>query len=221
MRNKMLLTFSVLMCFQMDMNAQVKVLQDVQQQVSVFPQHNGSKAVLSVAQVKTTLSSGKIVDGSLISLYDPKSHIFWWMHQLSDGVADPTSVMKDFLETYTFSVYPDVIACFTASGRTLSARTSQAHVDSLDEGLDQARAALPGKLSEFMSGSFLWFKEIPLAYTVDRSFFRGKNFGDPVVELTVGSASRSDSGWEIRISNDKGESKTISLTRDLQPKSSN
>jgi hypothetical protein len=89
-------------------------------------------------------------------------------------------------------------------------------VSSMDEGISKVHKLLPEELSGFMSGKTLEFQRVPLAQAVGQRFLDPKNFGDPGVRLTVGAVSRSDSGWRVEIKNDRGESKTVILSRDLK-----
>jgi hypothetical protein len=68
------------------------------------------------------------------------------MHQSSIGVSDPETVLKEFLNSVTFSVHRDQIACFSPNGRTLEVLTSVMRVSSMDEGVSKALRLLPDEL---------------------------------------------------------------------------
>lgn len=201
-----LIAFSLIAPFA---EAQVTVDRNVQQEIQVSSEAGSSTATLSVTQVQTVLPNGKVVDGSIIGLFDPSSRLFWWMHQSSTGASNPETVLKDFLDSFTCSVHSDQIACFVADGRTLEVRTSEMRASSMEEGVSMARNLLPIEL-----GATLEFQRVPLAQAVGQAFLSPKDFGDPGVRLTVGAIARSDSGWRVEIKNDRGESKTVILSRD-------
>jgi hypothetical protein len=196
--------------------AQVTTGRTASGEIAVRSDASDSKSILSTTQVQTKLPNGRLVDGSVITLYDPGSQLFWWTHQKSIGPADPESARKEFLGSYRCSVFPDEIACFTAEGRTLWSRISKTRVSSAEEGLAAVRAALPGELAKFESGEAMWFTEMPLAQTVGRTFFHPKNPGDPAVRLTIERIERLGNGWRVDIRNDKGESTRVAVSRDFK-----
>jgi hypothetical protein len=216
MPKKTLCVLSVLLLAAWFTQAQATMSHNARGEIAVQSDAPGSKALLSVTQVQTMLSDGRSIDGSIIALFDATNRLFWWMHLTSVGPADPDSVRKEFLNSYTFSVYPEQIVCFVAQGRTLWVRTSHLHVSSLDEGLAKVQSTLSEELEKFVSGETMWFHEIPLAQSMGQTFFRPKNFGDPAVRLRIGTVERSASGWRVEVRNDKGESKMVTLNKDFK-----
>lgn len=216
MANKTALILAAFSLFPAFAESQVTVGRNVQQEIRASSEAGTSTASLSVTQVKTVLSDGKIVDGSIIGFFDPSSRLFWWIHQSSLGASDPESVLKEFLDSDAFSVQPDQIAWFRADGRVLWVLTSEMRVSSMEEGVSRVIRLLPEALPKLMSGDTLKFQRIPLAEAVGQTFLEPKDFGDPAIRLKVGAIERSDVGWRIEIRNDRGESKTVLLSKDLK-----
>jgi hypothetical protein len=200
--------------------AQVTFGRNVQQDVHVSSEAGMAAATLSVTQVQTVLPAGRVADGSIIAIFVPSSRLFWWMHQGSDGVTDPETALKEFLDRFTFSVHPDQIACFSADGRNLWFRSSDVRVSNMDQGLSKLRKLLPEELPGMLPGGTVQFQRVPLAQAVGQTFLSPKDFGGPPVRLKVGAVDRSASGWRIEIRNDRGESKTVTLTRDFKVETS-
>jgi hypothetical protein len=196
--------------------AQVTFGRSVQQEIHVSSEAGGTSATLSVSQAQTVLPGGRILYGSMIALFVPSSRLLWWMHQSSNGVSDPETAAKEFLDSFTFSVHPDQIACFSANGKVLEVRTSEMQVSNMDEGLLKARKLLSEELPSLLSGAMLSFQRVPLAQAVGQTFLLPKDFGDPPIRLKIGAVDRSASGWRIEIRNDRGESKTVILSRDFK-----
>lgn len=216
MASKTALILAAFSLFPSFAEAQVTVGRNVQREIRVSSEAGTSTASLSVTQVKTVLSSGKVVDGSVIGLFELSSRLFWWMHQSSAGASDPDTVLKEFLDSDVFSVYPDEIAWFRADGRILWVLTSEMRVSSMDDGVSRVIRLLPEALPKLMSGETLKFHRIPLAVAVGQTFLEPKDFGDPPVRLKVGVVERSDLGWRVEIRNDRGESETVLLSKDLE-----
>jgi hypothetical protein len=211
-------TLSILIVFSLVSalaEAQVTLGRDVRQEIPVSSETEGATATLSVTQAQAVLPGGRDEYGSLITLFVPSSRLFWWMYQSSDGVSDPDSELKAFLDSFTFSVHPDEIACFAADGAVLEVRTSEMRVSNMNEAETKGRRLLAEELPGFRSGKTLEFQRVSLAQAIDRKFFFPKDFGGPPVQLKVGAVARSASGWRIEIKNDRGESKTVILSRDL------
>lgn len=196
--------------------AQETLGRSVQQEIAVSSEAGSSSATLSITQAQTVVSDGRVVYGSIIVLFVPSSRLFWWMDKSSVGVSDPETVLKDFLDSFTFSVHPDQIACFSASGKTLWVRTSEMRVSSMDEGVSQASRLLSEELPMLLSGATEEFQEVSIAKAVGLTFPNPKDFGDPPVRLKVSAVHRSASGWTVEITNDRGESKTVILSRDFK-----
>lgn len=208
----LLIAFSLLPAFA---EAQVTFGRNIQQEISVSSEAEGATATLSVTQVQTVLPSGRVADGSIIGLFVPSSQVFWWMHKSSDGASNPETALKEFLDSVTCSVYSDQIACFVADGRTLEVRTSEMRVSSMDEGISKVNKLLPEELPRILLGA-TQFQRVPIAKAVGQAFLTPKDFGPYSVQLKVGAIDRSVSGWRIEIRNDRGESKTVILSRDLK-----
>lgn len=167
--------------------AQVTFGRNVQQQEIRVNSEAGSSttAVLSVTQAQTVLPGGRVEYGSIIAIFVPSSRFFWWMHQGSDGVTDPETALKEFLDSFTFSVHTDQIACFSADGRNLWFRSSDMRVSNMDEGLSKLRKLLPEELPGMFSGGTVQFQRVPLAQAVGQTFLSPKDFGGPPVRLKV------------------------------------
>lgn len=216
MVDKILLILTALLLFPAVVAAQVTVGSSVRRELRVRSETGSVEADLSVIQVRTALPRGQSVNGSLIVFFDPASQLFWWMHESSTEPSDPATVRKEFLDSHTFSVHSDQIVCFIAEGRTLWVRTSEMRAANLDEGITKALSSLPEELSRFVSGDMTWFQQVPLAEAVGQTFFHPKNIGDPAVRLKITTVDRLPSGWRIEIENDKGECKTVTMTRDFK-----
>ncbi len=209
----MLIAFSLLPAFA---EAQVTLGRNVQQEIPVSSEAGEATASLSVTQVHAVLPGGRVAEGSIIALFVPSSRLFWWMHKSSSGASDPEKELKAFLDSFTCSVYSDQIACFSASGKTIWVQTSEMRVSSMDEGISKVHQLLPEELPKILLGSTLGFREVSIAQAVGVIFPNPKGFGDPPVQLKVSAIDRSDSGWRIEITNDRGEKKAVILSRDFK-----
>jgi hypothetical protein len=216
MASKTLSILTAFLLFAAFAKAQVTVGRSVKQEIQVSSETGNPTATLSVTQVKTVLPNSKVVDGSIIALFDPSSRLFWWMHQSSIGESDPEKVLNEFLYSTAFSVHPEQIVSLSVDGRSLWALTSEMRVSSLDEGVGKVSGLLPEALPELMSGKTLKFQRVPLAPVVRPTFLDPKNFGDPAVRLKVGKVERSAPGWKVEIKNDRDESETIILSNDFK-----
>src|ERR1039457_466800 len=79
--------------------AQVSVGRIASGEIAVRSAASDSKTILSAIQVQTRLPNGRTIDGSIITLYDTASRLFWWTHQKSIGPADPESARTEFLNS--------------------------------------------------------------------------------------------------------------------------
>jgi hypothetical protein len=138
------------------------------------------------------------------------------MQKASDGESNPEAVMKEFLDSVTCSVYPDQIACFSASSKTLEVRTSEMRVSNMDEGISNVHKSMTEELPRGLSAASYEFQRVSIAQAVGPTFPNPKGFGDPPVRLKISAVDRSTSGWRIEIRNDRSESKTVILSRDFE-----
>jgi hypothetical protein len=214
MASKTQLLLIVLSLFPAFVEAQVTLGRNVQQEISVSSEAGESTATLSVTQVQTVLSSGRIADGSIIALFVPSSQIFWWMHQSSFGAPDLEKVQKKFLDSVTCSAYSDQIACFAAGGRTLEVRTSDMRASSMDEGISKLHKLLPEELPRIVLGE-VEFQRVSIAKAIGERFLTSKDSAF-LAQLKVSAIDRSDSDWRIEIKNDRGESKTVVVSKDFK-----
>lgn len=190
---------------------------NIQQEIRVSSEAGDSAATLTVTQIHMVLPAGRVEDGSMFSLFVPSSRLFWWGYRGSNGMSGPEADLKAFMDSFTFSVHPDQIACFWPNGRTLWFRTSEMRVSSMDEGVLKLRKLLPEELPKILSGATREFQDVTLSsQAVGETFLEPKDFDDIPTRLRVVAVDRSASGWRIEIRNDRGESKTVILSRDFK-----
>ena len=90
-------------------------------------------------------------------------------------------------------------------------------VSSMDEGVLKLRKLLPEELPKILSGATREFQDVTLSsQAVGETFLEPKDFDDIPTRLRVVAVDRSASGWRIEIRNDRGESKTVILSRDFK-----
>ena len=157
--------------------------------------------------------SGAISHGVIVTIFEPKTGLFWWFHQGTAPNDDLTQVAARFANSHGFAITDREIISFSAVGRTLFTRTSTLKFRNHQNGIDAIELTLEQELPKMVLGA-RGSKQTPLPFS--SSFFAyGSTRISPsgtLMTLRIRGVSQVPAGWKVDIANERDEVATVVLT---------
>ena len=165
----------------------------------------------SAAEAATDLqfASGRTEPGYMVVVYEPRSRLFWWRHELRNPTVE-TGPIARLKESSKFYLTDSKLVSFVVNGRFLHIRESTERVNSLQEGLNGALASLKASLGEIESGTKEWFTRVDLS-ALGREFFLRPGHAATLDTPAITAVSFSGNRWTVTLQGPNRDTAVVTL----------
>lgn len=157
----------------------------------------GSVAAAAEMAVDLQLPSGRAEAGYLVGVYEPKTRAFWWLYEMRNPSA-ASGPLERLKERTPFHLVDSKLVAFVTNGRFLGIRESTERANSLQDGMDAARASLNASLPQLEAGTKEWYVAVDLA-SLGRDFFVLAGSAATLNPPAIKSVSRSGAQWTVTL----------------------
>ena len=143
------------------------------------------------------LANGRTETGYIVGVYEPATGAFWWRYEVRNPsvVSDPVERLK---QSGRFYLADSRLVSFAVGGRFLNIRESTDRVDSLQAGMNRARAALEAGLAEIEAGTKEWFTRVDLT-DLGRDFFLRAGDAATLEPPLIQGIARGGGRWTVTL----------------------
>ena len=154
-------------------------------------------AVAAESAVDLQLPGGRTEAGYLVGVYEPKTRAFWWLYEMRNPsvASGPLERMK---QRMPFHLVDSTLVSFVTNGRFLGIRESTQRADSLQDGMNTARASLNAILRDLEAGTKEWYVAVDLS-SLGREFFALRGSPATLDPPAITSVSRSGAQWTVTL----------------------